>query len=194
MLNLVVDELGRKLIELLQRNGRVTLVELSSELGMSHVGVRKRLQKLLSSGMVKVVALLNSRLFVYAVVFAELESYSSFKEIAEKLKDCPRMLFLAPLIGGMNYIAVMAFESMDVLEACMSYCVVRALKGIRRSEVLIAREAVVPKYIYFKVVSVGSEKAPCGVDCSQCSLYSEGKCPACPATKYYRFTENQVRK
>jgi len=58
---LVIDELDRKLIELLQRNGRATLVELSKELGISHVGVRKRLQELSSSGLIKVTALLNSR-------------------------------------------------------------------------------------------------------------------------------------
>lgn len=185
---MVIDELDRKLIELLQRDGRATLVELSKGLGISHVGVRKRLHKLLSSGLIKVTALLNSRLFVYAVVFAELESYCSFKEVAEKLKKCPRMLFLAPLIGGMNYVAVMAFESMDVLEACMSYCVVRTLKGVRRSEVLIAREVVVPEHVLIKVVSEGAEEAPCGANCSNCPLYREGKCPGCPATKNYRFS------
>ena len=58
---MVIDELDRKLIELLQRNWRATLVELSKELSISHVGVRKRLQELSSSGLIKVTALLNSR-------------------------------------------------------------------------------------------------------------------------------------
>ncbi len=188
---MITDRADRKLIELLQKDGRLPLVALSEELGMSHVGVRKRLRKLLSSGLVSVRALLNSRLFVYAVVIAELESYEYFMRIAEKLRNCPRLLFLAPLLGRLNYIAVMAFENIDVLEACMGSCVVRAMKGVRRSEVLVAREVVVPDYVLFKVVSEGSEKAPCGVDCSQCPLYSEGKCPACPATKYYRFAKTK---
>ncbi|HDD25899.1 MAG TPA: AsnC family transcriptional regulator [Acidilobales archaeon] len=175
-----------RLIELLQEDGRKTLTSLGKELGISHVAVRKKLQKLMSEGISKVSALLNSKMFVYAIVITELESYTYFKNIAHKLKNCPRIVLLAPLIGGMGYIAVMAFENMDILESCMNICVVRTHKGIRRSEVLVSRELITPNYVPVKVVSKKGEAAPCGMLCGKCPLYKEGKCYACPATKYYR--------
>jgi len=184
---LLKDEVDRKLVKLLQEDGRASLVFLAKKLGMSHVGIKKRLEKLISSGDVKVFALLNSKDYVFAVIIAELESYEYFRDIAERFKDCPRLLLLAPLIGGMNYIAVMAFEDINTLESCINECAIRTSRGIRRSEVFIAKELVVPAYIHIKITDPVLDVAPCGFKCSECLLYREGKCPACPATKYYRL-------
>ncbi|OYT47980.1 MAG: AsnC family transcriptional regulator [Desulfurococcales archaeon ex4484_42] len=183
---MIKDEVDRKLVKLLQKDGRASLVFLAKKLGMSHVGVKKRLEKLISSGDVRVSALLNSKDYVFAVIIAELESYEYFRDIAERFKDCPRLLFLAPLIGGMNYIAIMAFEDIDTLESCINECAIRALGGIRRSEVFIAKELVVPSHIHLRIADPVLDVAPCGFRCSECPLYREGKCPACPATKHYR--------
>jgi len=181
------DRKDRKLVELLQKDGRMPLTTLGKELGMSHVGIKKRLEKLSSKGMIRVSALINSKLFVYAIILAEMEDYDSLKEVAKRLGKCPRMLLLAPLIGGANFIAVMAFEDLNVLEACMGSCMVRTLKGIRRSEVMVSRGLMVPKYIYLPVSDPSGIKAPCGIYCPECSLYGEGKCLGCPSTKYYKL-------
>ena len=183
---MIPDRIERKLIILLQRDGRAPLTFLGRELGMSHVGVKKRIEKLISKGLIKVRADLSSRGYVYAIVLSELEGYDYFKEVARRFRECPRLIFLAPLIGGMNYIAIMAFEDINVLEACMGSCIIRTLKGVRRSDVYVARDVIVPDFIPLNIVEPKKEEAPCGAKCSTCTLYLEGKCPACPATKYYR--------
>jgi len=41
-----MDEKDRKIISILQRNGKATLSEIAKEIGMSAMGVKKRLDKL----------------------------------------------------------------------------------------------------------------------------------------------------
>lgn len=177
----------KRIIEALQRDGRTSLTSISKELGISHVAVKKRIDKLEKEGVLKVKALLSSKLFVYAIILAELEGFEYINEVVSRLRECPRMVLLAPLLGGINFIAIMAFENEDVLESCMGSCIVRTMKGIRRSEVYIARDLAIPRYVLVRTSLKKAERAPCGVDCGKCPLYiANRKCLGCPATKYYR--------
>ncbi len=182
----VLDDVDKKLIKLLQEDGRKSLVSIGRDLGISHVSVKKRLEKLLSEGIISIEALIASKMFVYAIVIAELEGYEYFEEVKNRLEHCPRMIFLAPLIGGINLIAIMAFEDMNVLESCMTSCFLKSLKGVKRSEVLIARKLFVPTHISLKAKRMDREYTPCGTHCGSCILYKESKCPGCPATRYYK--------
>ncbi|RLG80839.1 MAG: hypothetical protein DRO09_02600, partial [Thermoprotei archaeon] len=75
----------------------------------------------------------------------------------------------------------------DVLESCMGSCIVRTMKGIRRSEVYIARDLAIPRYVLVRTPLKKVDRAPSGVDCGRCPLcIANRKCLGCPATKYYR--------
>ena len=51
-----IDNVDKKLISILMENGRTSLSEIGKHLGMSHVAVSKRLEKLVSKNLVKVTA------------------------------------------------------------------------------------------------------------------------------------------
>ncbi|MGB9717675.1 MAG: Lrp/AsnC family transcriptional regulator [Thermoproteota archaeon] len=184
-----LDEVDRKIISILQEDGRTPLLAIGRELGLSHVAVGKRLDKL-SESLVKVSAGLNAEHlgFRVAIVNAEVETPQRLRELVNMFSKCPRMVFLTMTTGAYNLMTIMVAEDADTLNAIIERCSVRARKGgIRRSEAIIGEAPVVPKYLPVKVVATRTdEDAPCGMNCGRCLRYHEKKCLGCPSTKYYR--------
>lgn len=77
----------KRIIEALQRDGRTSLTSISKELGISHVAVKKRIDKLKKEGVLKVKALLSSKLFVCAIVLTELEGFKYINEVVSRLHE-----------------------------------------------------------------------------------------------------------
>ena len=183
-----MDDVDKKLVALLQEDGRVSLVELGRKLGISHVSVRKRLSKLLEK-MVNISAGLNGEELGLriAIVNAEVESPKRLRELIKIFSKCPRMIFLTTITGAYNLMTIMVAEDSDTLNAIVEVCSVRAQKGIRRSEVVIGEVPVIPKYLPIKISPKKEmDDAPCGINCGKCLRYKMQKCLGCPKTKYYR--------
>ena len=183
-----MDEVDKKIISILQEDGRASLSSIGKELGMSHVAIIKRL-KSLSERLVKVSAGLNAEYlgFRIAIVNAEVESSERLRELADRFSKCPRIVFLTTTTGAYNLMTIMVAEDADTLNAIVEVCSARAQKGIRRSEATIGEAPIIPKYLPIKIVAAKEdEDAPCGINCGKCLRYQEKKCLGCPATKYYR--------
>jgi len=182
-----MDEIDRKIIALLQEEGRMPLSEIGKRLGMSHVSVRKRLKNL--ENVLKVSAALDAtelglRL---AVVCGEAESPAKLHELIERFSQCPRMVFMAKTTGEYNLMTIMAAEDADTLSSILESCSLRAQPGIRRSEAIVAEAPVIPRHLPIKIFPEKKrEIAPCGVNCSRCRRFKHKKCLGCPATKFYR--------
>lgn len=185
-----MDDIDKKIIEQLRIDGRTTLQEISKKTGYTSMGVKKRLDKLIESGVIKITALLNtSQVELYpALVFLEMETAEDLKNIVEKFNNCPRMVKLFTSLGGYNLIALVVAENQDTL-GCISVekCSIRSQKGIRRSEFYPIGEVYYNPYIDTGPrIPSKTEETPCGVDCRNCSSYKEEKCVACPLTSLYR--------
>lgn len=184
-----LTETKRRLIAALQRNGRSTLVELASKLGLSHVAVKKNLDGVLREGLIRVGADLSPRALGIKLVLLLLEcrDYRSQAEIIERFRECPRVVFFSPLIGGYNMLAIMAAENMHVLESITTVCAIRTMEGVRRSEVILLGDPVYPTHLPLRLIERRSKgKAPCGFDCYRCGRFMEKECLGCPATRCYR--------
>lgn len=181
----------KHLLSILFENGRESLVNIAKTLGISHVAVRKHLSQLEEQGIVKIRAEINPEKtgLKLVLVFMEIDNDEHLADIVKKFKDCPRIVFLASMVGGYNLVALMVAENDYVLECISTVCAVRRMQGIRRSEVYLIADIVKPKYIPVKITyekKIG--KAPCGRDCSKCPRYMGNKCLGCPATIHYRGT------
>ncbi|HDM22913.1 MAG TPA: AsnC family transcriptional regulator [Methanomicrobia archaeon] len=181
-----LDEIDRKILSILKEDGRISLTELGEKIGMSHVGVKKRLDKLYDVIKVSPVINLEDLKFRVILVSIETQNYENQKEIIEKFKNCPRILFILKTTGEYNTLIGMIAENKDVEESIKGSCSIRTLERIRRSEVEIG-ELVYPQYVQSSIFGKSnSKKAPCGRKCSECLRYKEKKCLGCPATIYYR--------
>ncbi len=187
-----IDNVDKKLISILQENGRSSLSDIGKQLGMSHVAVSKRLDKLVSKKLIQVTAAVHAEALDAKVLFVglETESIEVADLIEEKYAHCPRLLMLAPVTGRYNLFAVMVAEDTFSLESILGTCSLRTEEGVRRSESWFGNAPVVPEYLQIDLSprSKKSGESPCGRLCRDCSRYIADKCVGCPSSDVYKGT------
>ncbi|MGC8939539.1 MAG: Lrp/AsnC family transcriptional regulator [Candidatus Bathyarchaeia archaeon] len=188
-----MDDADRKIISKLQLDGRATLKEIAQQVGFTGMGVKKRLQKLISRGAIQVSASINPFSFKLfpAIVLMEMESAEAMQNLLERFKDCPRVVHIFKTIGGYNLIALVIAEDQDTLESIsFEKCSLRSSAGIRRSEFYTIGEIHFSPFLPVREYLTHKDRdtAPCNVDCRPCTRYVNGKCVGCPTTNHYRGT------
>jgi DNA-binding Lrp family transcriptional regulator len=186
-----LDEIDRKIISQLQINGRTTLQDLAKIIGFSSMGTKKRVEKLLKNGTIKVSALINpSALKLHpAFVMLEMESAEAMQDLLKRFEECPRVIQIFKTIGGYNLIALVVAETRETLESIsMEKCSLRCSKGIRRSEFYPVSDTYFSPFLQIRESLVHKEKkvTPCNVDCDPCDRYETQKCVGCPVTTHYK--------
>ncbi|MFW9982175.1 MAG: Lrp/AsnC family transcriptional regulator [Candidatus Thorarchaeota archaeon] len=187
-----MDDIDKKLVSILQKNGRTSLSDIGKELGMSHVAVSKRLDKLVSSDLVQITVGVNSEYLDTKIFFMALETENMdvAERIQEDYKNCPRLLMFAPVTGRYNIFAVMVAEDTWSLESIIGTCSMRTEPGVRKSESWFGNAPVFPKYIQLDLApeTTGTATSPCGRSCGDCKRYKANKCLGCPPTSVYKGT------
>lgn len=188
-----MDNVDRVIISALQQNGRITFEELAKLVGFSSMGVKKRVDKLLERGILKVSALLNiEELELHAaIVLIEIESSEALEKFLKRFQNCPRVVNIFTTLGGYNLIALVVAEDKDTLESIsIEKCSLRSSKGIRRSEFYPIGRVHYSPFLLMRKHLTHKERTttPCKVDCRPCNRYEKGKCVGCPAATYYRGT------
>ena len=184
-----MDDKDRRIISIFQQKGKVTLSEVAEHLGMSAMGVKKRVDKLERENLVKPTTTINvEKLEILTAVLAmEVESSEALEKLLKKFENCPRIIKFFVTTGGYNLFALIWAEDLHSLESVtLEKCSLRSQPGIRRYEVYPIQEIHYDPFLEIKVVADKVDAAPCGVDCGSCSRYKAGKCLACPATVFYR--------
>jgi DNA-binding Lrp family transcriptional regulator len=185
-----MDNIDKRLVSILREDGRTSLSDMGKELGMSHVAVKKRLDKLVGNGLVKITAGVSGEYLDAKILFMgiETEDMEVAERIREKYKDCPRLLMLAPVTGRYNIFAVMIAEDTWSLESILGTCSMRTEPGVRRSENWFGNAPVSPEFLQINLAPTieGGTVAPCDMDCDKCNRYKIEKCVGCPTTKGYR--------
>jgi DNA-binding Lrp family transcriptional regulator len=188
-----LDDIDRKIISQLQRDGRTTFQELAKSVGFSSMGIKKRVNRLLDKNILKVSALLNVKQLNLqaAIVLIEIESSEALERLLERFKDCPRVVNIFTTLGGYNIIALVVAEDRDTLESIsMEKCSLRSSQGIRRSEFYPIGNIYYSPFLPMREHLTHKERTitPCNVYCRPCNRYKAQKCVGCPTTVYYRGT------
>jgi DNA-binding Lrp family transcriptional regulator len=188
-----LDEIDKKIITQLQADGRTTLQEMAKNIGFTSMGTKKRLEKLIKNGTIKVSALINPNALKLhpAIVMLEMESAEVMQKLLDRFKDCPRVVHIFKTIGGYNLIALVVAETPETLESIsMEKCSLRCSKGIRRSEFYPISDTYFSPFLQIRENLAHKERkvTPCDVDCDPCSRYETQKCVGCPTTSNYKGT------
>ena len=186
-----MDEIDRKIISRLEIDGRTTLKDIAKATGYTGMGIKKRIDKLLREGAIKISAQMNPKYFnlVAAVVLIETDGPETAQRLLKRFKECPRVIHIFTTIGGYNIVALVVAENQETLESIsIEKCSLRSEKGIRRSEFYPVRDIHYAPYLAIReyLTHKGLTVPPCNVDCRQCERYKSENCVGCPATLYYR--------
>jgi DNA-binding Lrp family transcriptional regulator len=155
------------------------------------MGTKKRLEKLLKNGTIKISALLNPRSLGLhpAFVMLEMESAEAMQNLLERFSDCPRVIQIFKTIGGYNLIALVVAETPETLESIsMEKCSLRCSKGIRRSEFYPISDTYFSPFLQIRENLAKKDRnvTPCKVDCDPCNRFETQKCVGCPTTSSYK--------
>lgn len=185
-----MDDVDKRLLSILQKNGRTSLSEIGERLGMSHVAVSKRLDKLTKADQVNLTAGINSEYLDIKLLFMglETETLDIAESIKKKYENCPRLLMFAPVTGRYNVFAIMIAEDTWSLESIIGTCSMRTEPGVRKSESWFGNAPLLPKFLMLDLSpdQNGTSRAPCSMDCDECKRYTTDKCVGCPSTVTYK--------
>ena len=184
-----MDEVDRKIISQLQKDGRTSFTELAQIIGYSSVGTKKRVNKLIEKGILKITTQLNIKKLGMqaAIVLMEIESSEAMEKLLKRFEDCPRVVNIFKTMGGYNLVALVVAEDQDTLESIsVEKCSLRTSEGIRRSEFIPIGNILYSPFLAIREHLTHKEKTktPCNVDCRNCKRY-QVECSGCPATSYY---------
>jgi Lrp/AsnC family leucine-responsive transcriptional regulator len=186
-----LDTIDRKIITQLQADGRTTLEELSKITGFTSMGTKKRLERLIKKGIIKVSAIINSSALKLhpAIVMLEMESAEAMQELLDRFEECPRVVQIFKTVGGYNLIAIVVAETKETLESIsMEKCSLRCSRGIRRSEFYPVSDTYFSPFLQIRENLSHKENkvTPCNVECDPCNRYETQKCVGCPTTSQYK--------
>jgi Lrp/AsnC family transcriptional regulator for asnA, asnC and gidA len=108
-----MDHTDHRIIELLRQDGRRSNVEIGHVLGISEGTVRKRVDRLVSDGTIKVIGLADPAAVGYEIRTVTLltVTLSQVKEVARQLSSLPEVLSVYLLTGGYDILVEAVFES-----------------------------------------------------------------------------------
>ena len=186
-----MDKVDKKIIAQLQADGRTSLEDLSKLTGFTSMGTKKRMDKLIENGTIKISALINpTALGLHlAIVMLEMESAEAMQDVLVRFEGCPRIVQIFKTIGGYNLMALIVAETRETLESIsMEKCSLRCSKGIRRSEFYPVSDTYFSPFLQIRENLANKEKkvSPCNVECDPCNRYETKKCVGCPATSNYK--------
>jgi Lrp/AsnC family transcriptional regulator for asnA, asnC and gidA len=134
MSELRLDELDRQLIALLQEDGRLPYSRLAPAVGLSEAATRARVQRLIDSGAIQVVAVSDPlRTGARIVAMVGVRAEGDVRGVAEALAALPEAIYVVATSGPYDVLAELVCDDHDHLLRVLNEGV-RATPGVRSTE------------------------------------------------------------
>lgn len=141
--SVVLDDLDRKIIELLRHDGRIAYTAMAKALGVAEATVRKRMGRLVDEGVVHIVGLVNPAMTGYgvtAIVGVHTEG-DDVPAIVEQVRRWPEVRYAAACAGNYDLVLEIAVASNDELYDFLTNRL-RATPGIVGSDTSLVMRTV----------------------------------------------------
>ncbi|MBP8211830.1 MAG: Lrp/AsnC family transcriptional regulator [Ilumatobacteraceae bacterium] len=136
-----IDETDRAIIEALQRDGRTPYTRLGAAVGLSEAAARQRVQRLLDSGVMQVVAVTNPLSHgKRRMAMIGVRTEGATDDIAKTLHAMSDIDYLVVSAGSFDLMAeVVVADDGDLLDLTNR---IRSVKGVRSTETFIYLDLV----------------------------------------------------
>jgi Lrp/AsnC family transcriptional regulator for asnA, asnC and gidA len=127
------DDVDKALIDVLQRDGRTPYTKLATEVGLSEAAVRQRVQRLVDTNVVQIVAVTDPlRLGFRRQAMIGVRTTGDTTEVARSLAEITAIDYVVYTSGSFDLLAEMVCEDDDHLLTLMNE--VRRMPGVRETE------------------------------------------------------------
>ncbi|MGX7679533.1 Lrp/AsnC family transcriptional regulator [Jatrophihabitans sp. DSM 45814] len=131
------DGISKAIIEQLQQDGRRPYASIGKAVGLSEAAVRQRVQKLVDSGTVQIVAVTDPRQIGFdRQVMVGINVEGDLDEAANLLVDIPEVVYVVLTAGSFDIlIEAVVIDDDHLLELINDR--IRKLPGVRRTETFV---------------------------------------------------------
>ena len=132
-----LDDVSKKIIEQLQKDGRKSYAEIGKVVGLSEAAVRQRVQKLTESGVMQIVAVTDPlRRGFSRQAMIGIKCSGDTSDIAETLAQIPSIDYVVLTAGSFDIMVEVVCEDDDHLIALLNQRI-RNIPGVVSSETFV---------------------------------------------------------
>ena len=134
MTDLALDEINKRIIEHLQRDGRMSYATLAKTIGLSEAAVRQRVQRLLDGGLMQIVAVTDPLTLGFArQAMVGVKVTGDLRAVADEIATIPEVDYVVICAGGYDLLVELVCTDdehlLDVLNEK-----IRTVKGVAATE------------------------------------------------------------
>jgi len=140
-----LDGTDLKIIQALANDGRKSFVEIAQKTGLSPVGIKNRVERLLDEGILKVQGLLNIGKCYSVSANIEIEAdQKTISKLIEKFEKSPLVYHLVKTSGSYNLVISIIALNLENIENFIAK-EIRKEPGVKHIEVNVGELPIIPK-------------------------------------------------
>jgi Lrp/AsnC family transcriptional regulator for asnA, asnC and gidA len=130
----VPDDVSKAIIKQLQEDGRRPYSSIAKAVGLSEAAVRQRVQKLIDSGVMQVVAVTDPvQVGFHRQAMVAITAFGDIEAITSKLADLPEVVYIVVVAGSVDVLAeVVVTDDEHLLRLINGQ--IRTIPGVQRTE------------------------------------------------------------
>jgi Lrp/AsnC family transcriptional regulator for asnA, asnC and gidA len=142
----LIDEIDKAIVRALQVDGRMSYAKLGPEVGLSQAAVRQRVQRLIDSGVMQVVAVTDPLSIGFTVqAMIGVRADGDLRALATNLGALPEIDYVVIASGRFDLLVEVVCEDADHLMVLLND-VIRAMAGVRSAEAFTYLDLVKQTY------------------------------------------------
>jgi Lrp/AsnC family transcriptional regulator for asnA, asnC and gidA len=133
----VLDDIDRRIIEQLQKDGRKPYTQIAPAVGLSEAAVRQRVQRLIDGGVMQIVAVTDPRLLGFsrqAMIGLKIEGDT--RRVADAVADMHEVEYVVLTAGALDMLIEVVVEDDEGLLELLNEKI-RKIEGVRTTETYI---------------------------------------------------------
>jgi Lrp/AsnC family transcriptional regulator, regulator for asnA, asnC and gidA len=143
-----LDDKAKRIIELLQADGRMSYSAIAKDVGLSEAAVRHRVQKLIEGGVVQIVAVTDPMQMGFArQAMIGIKVTGNVQDVAAELGEMDELDYIVITTGRFDILAEMVAESDDDLLDIVSRQI-GAIGGVVTTETFVYLRLVKQTYAW----------------------------------------------
>jgi Lrp/AsnC family transcriptional regulator for asnA, asnC and gidA len=129
-----LDDIDKAIIRELQVDGRMPYAKLGPAVGLSQAAVRQRVQRLIESGVMQVVAVTDPLMVGFSLqAMIGVRAVGDLRRVAEKLSDVPEVAYVVITSGGFDLLCEVVCEGTEELLTLLND-VIRTMEGVTTAD------------------------------------------------------------
>jgi DNA-binding Lrp family transcriptional regulator len=131
-----IDEIDRRILEILAENSRVSFVSIANELGISEASVRRRVKTLIDSGVIRKFTIETGvETGVQAFIFVSIDPSKLTSEVARDALNLRGVKAVYEVTGEYDVAILVRASSIQELNDCIED--IRRIEGVKRTNTVM---------------------------------------------------------